>query len=51
MFLEFQTVVLKRKTAQLLHMGVAQHYQTPVISYADAMIPDYLRLAGMLNHF
>ena len=50
-FLEFQTAILSRKTAQLLHMGVAQHYQIPVISYADAMFPDYVRLADMLKPY
>lgn len=51
MFLEFQTAILNRKTAQLLHMGVAQHYQIPVISFADAMFPEYLRLVDKLRQF
>lgn len=50
-FLEFQTAILNRKTAQLLHMGVAQHYQVPVISYADAMWPDFYRLLDKLEPF
>jgi len=48
-FLEFQTAILNRKTAQLLHMGVAQHYQVPVISYADALWPDFYRLMETLR--
>jgi hypothetical protein len=47
-FLEFQTAIWNRKTAQLLHMGVAQHYQVPVISYADALFPEYYRLIETL---
>lgn len=50
-FLEFQTAILNRKTAQLLHMGVAQHYQVPVISYADTMFPSLLRLAKLLEPY
>ena len=44
MFLEFQTAILNRKTAALLHMGVAKHYQVPVISYAETLFPDFYRL-------
>jgi hypothetical protein len=51
LFLEFQTAILNRKTAQLLHMGVAQHYQIPVISYADALWPDFYRLIDALKPF
>ena len=36
---------LGRKTAQLLHMGVAQHYQVPVISYGEAVLPEFFRQA------
>jgi hypothetical protein len=50
-FLEFQTAILNRKTAQLLHMGVAQHYQVPVISYADALWPDLYRLMDTLKPY
>jgi hypothetical protein len=50
-FLEFQTAVLNRKTAQLLHMGVAQHYQIPVVSYADTMWPDFYRLIDTLKPY
>lgn len=48
-FLEFQTAILNRKTAQLLHMGVAQHYQVPVLSYADVLWPDFYRLFDILK--
>jgi hypothetical protein len=50
-FLEFQTAILNRKTAQLLHLGVAQHYNIPVISYADAMWPDLYRLIDTLKPY
>jgi len=48
-FLEFQTAILNRKTAQVLHTGVAQHYQLPVISYADTLWPDLYRLFDKLS--
>ena len=48
-FLEFRTAITSRKTGQLLHLGVAQHYEVPVISYAEAMFPEYFRLISMLN--
>ena len=48
-FVEFRTAITSRKTGQLLHMGVAQHYEIPVISYAEAMFPEYFRLVSMLN--
>jgi hypothetical protein len=51
LFLEFQTAIMNRKTAQLLHMGVAQHYQIPVISYAETMFPDYYRLVQQLEPY
>jgi GNAT superfamily N-acetyltransferase len=51
MFLEFQTGILNRKTAQLLHMGVAQHYQIPMISYAEAMMPGYYNLLEKLKDY
>lgn len=50
-FLEFQTAILNRKTAQLLHMGVAQHYHVPVISYADVMFPSLIQLARQLEPY
>ena len=37
MFLEMQTAILSRKTGSLLHMGVAAHYQIPVISYGETI--------------
>ena len=40
-FVEFRTALLRRKTAQMLHMGVAQHYQVPMISYGDAVLPEF----------
>jgi hypothetical protein len=51
MFLEFQTAILNRKTAQLLHLGVAQHYQIPVISYAETVFPGFYRLLDLLEPF
>ena len=50
-FLEFQTAILNRKTAQLLHSGVAQHYNIPVISYADTLWPDLYRLIDALKPY
>lgn len=50
-FLEFQTAILNRRTAQLLHLGVAQHYQIPVISYAETMFPGFYRLLDLLEPF
>ena len=49
MFLEMQTAIATRKTGALLHMGVAQHYQVPVISYAEALFPDFWRLMHTLG--
>lgn len=51
MFLEFQTAILNRKTAQLLHLGVAQHYQIPVISYSETLFPGFYRLMNSLEPF
>ena len=51
LFLEFQTAILNRKTAQFLHSGVAQHYDIPVISYADALWPDLFRLMDVLQPY
>ena len=48
-FLEFQTAIATRKTGALLHMGVAQHYDIPVISYASAMFPGFYRLKAELE--
>lgn len=48
-FLEVQTAILTRKTGTLLHMGIAQHYEIPVVSYAEAMFPDYFRLINTLE--
>eukprot|EP00970_Alexandrium_tamarense_P001662 scaffold202_cov202-Alexandrium_tamarense.AAC.3 len=49
MFVEMQTAVLTRKTGALLHMGVAQQYQIPVISYAETMYPDFYQLIHLLE--
>ena len=49
MFLEMQTAIVTRKTGALLHLGVAQHYQIPVISYSEAMFPDFFRLIHLLD--
>ena len=51
LFLEFQTAILNRKTAQLLHTGVARHYDIPVISYADTLWPDLYRLIDTLKPY
>jgi len=48
-FLEMQTAIATRKTGALLHMGVAQHYHIPVISYAEALFPDFWRLVEKLE--
>lgn len=48
-FLEMQTAILNRKTAFLLHLGVAQHYQIPVISPAEFVFPSYYRLMEKLR--
>lgn len=48
-FLEFQTAILNRKTAQVLHLGVAQHYQIPVISYSETLFPGFYRLMNLLD--
>jgi hypothetical protein len=49
LFLDMHSAVPNRKTAQSLHIGVAQHYQIPVLSYADVMMPDYFRLIEALK--
>ena len=43
-FLEMRTAVIPRKSGAVLHMGAAQHYQVPVISYEQAVFPGYLRV-------
>ena len=48
-FLEMQTAVLSRKTGALLHMGVATHYQIPVVSYAEALFPGFNELVRKLE--
>ena len=50
-FLDMHSAVPNRKTAQSLHVGVAQHYQIPVLSYADVMMPDYFRLIAALKPY
>lgn len=50
-FLEFQTAILNRKTAQFLHLGVAQHYQIPLISYSETMFPGFYRLMNLLEPY
>ena len=49
LFLEFQTAILNRKTAQLLHLGVAQHYHIPMISYSNVMFPQFYNLIHRLD--
>jgi lysophospholipase L1-like esterase len=49
MFLEMRSAIIERKTAQTLHLGVAQHYEIPVVSYAEAMFYRYNELISRLN--
>lgn len=49
MFLEMQTAIATRKTGALLHQGVAQQYQIPIVSYAEALFPEFWRLTRMLE--
>jgi lysophospholipase L1-like esterase len=49
MFLEMRSAIIERKTAQTLHLGVAQHYEIPVVSYAEAMFYRYNDLMSRLN--
>ena len=51
LFLEMRTAIMARKTASLLHMGAAQHYQIPVLSYDQALFPDYQFLLQLLKPF
>ena len=51
LFLDMHSAVPNRKTAQSLHVGVAQHYQIPVLSYGDVMMPDYFRLLETLKPY
>ncbi len=48
-FLEMQTAILPRKTGALLHMGVATHYQIPVISYAETLFHGFTELIRKLE--
>lgn len=50
-FLEMRTGVIPRKTGALLHMGAAQHYQVPVISYEQTIWPGYLSLVETLRPY
>lgn len=49
MFLEMQTAILPRKTGALLHMGVATHYQIPVVSYAESLFHGFSELIRKLE--
>ena len=49
LFLEMQTAIATRKTGALLHMGVAQAYQIPVVSYAEALFPSFWDLIHILE--
>mmetsp|Transcript_14483 Transcript_14483/g.24280 ORF Transcript_14483/g.24280 Transcript_14483/m.24280 type:complete len:640 (+) Transcript_14483:93-2012(+) len=49
MFLEMQTAILPRKTGALLHMGVATHYQIPVVSYAETLFHGFAELIHKLE--
>ena len=48
-FLEMRTAVIPRKSGAILHTGAAQHYQVPVVSYEQALWPDYFRLLEALR--
>ena len=50
-FLEMRTAILARKTASLLHMGAAQHYQVPVLSYDQLLFPHYQQLLQILKPY
>lgn len=47
--MEVQTAIITRKSGALFHMGVANQYGIPVISYAEAMFSQYYRLIGLLE--
>ncbi len=49
LFLEMRTAIIPRKNAAVLHMGAAQHYQVPVVSYEQALWPDYTELLEALQ--
>mmetsp|Transcript_14053 Transcript_14053/g.41750 ORF Transcript_14053/g.41750 Transcript_14053/m.41750 type:complete len:627 (-) Transcript_14053:2135-4015(-) len=49
LFAEFKTAIEKRQTAQFLHMAVAQHYDVPVISYADAVLLPFFHQVAKLH--
>lgn len=49
MFLEMQTAILSRKTGSLLHMGVAAHYQIPVVSYGETIFHGFSELVRKLE--
>jgi hypothetical protein len=51
LFLEMKTAVQGRKTASLLHMGAAQHYQIPVLDYGEALFPDFQFLLKLIKPF
>lgn len=51
MFLEMRTSIMARKTASLLHLGAAQHYKFPLVSYDEAMFNDYQVLLDKLKPF
>jgi len=50
-FLERRTAIISRKSGGILHMGAAQHYQVPVISYEQALWPDYFGLLEALRPY
>ena len=49
LFMEVQTAILTRKSGALLHMGVAQQYQIPVVSYAEVVFPQFYQLMKKLE--
>ena len=50
-FLEMRTAIIPRKNAAVLHMGAAQHYHVPVISYEEVLWPDYMELLQALKPY
>jgi hypothetical protein len=48
-FVEVQTAIVTRKSGSLLHLGVAQQYGIPVVSYAETMFSEYYRLVRLLE--
>ena len=48
-FVEVQTAIVTRKSGSLLHLGVAMHYEIPVVSYAEMMFGPFYDLIYRLE--